>query len=459
MLLQQEILLRPTPAQARLMAQYAGYARWTYNDLLGAMLAAVGVDDPKEWEKDQLDQHLRDNIENIPSVEAVRKERIPHRPEWAKKLKQYTYHAAAHNLKTALQRFIQCHEGRHKGHAPKTCGFPKMHKRGRNDSFEPCNTHSEKIRVVSNHIEPPDTDPHPNPVAGKYIDIPGIGKVRMSQPLREVCWVKNAVAKRRGNRWFASVLYENGKDLPEPGTQDGLVIGVDVGLKTLAFCSDGRQFHNPRPLAKHRKELRHLDKAIARSRKHNPDWKSHPSKRLLKLYAKRRRLYERIADIRKNAHRQVASAIAKSARLVVVESLTLSGLLKNRNLARSLSDAGLGGLLAEIKWQCAKRGVILTEAPRNYASTQICARCGKRPKRRLSLAVRTYRCQHCGWVADRDYNAALNLAALAPAYCARLIQRVEGTPTCRPSDRQDPGKREPVTGNLQPSLWPATTIQ
>ena len=200
-----------------------------------------------------------------------------------------------------------------------------MHKRGRNDSFEPCNTHSEKIRVVCNHIEPPDTDPQPNPVAGKYIDIPGIGKVRMSQPLREVCWVKNVVAKRRGNRWFASVLYENGKDLPEPGTQDGLIIGVDVGLKTLAFCSDGRQFHNPRPL----KPNTGRNCAIWTRPSHGaenttPTGNHNPSKRLLKLYAKRRRLYERIADIRKNAHRQVASAIAKSARLVVVESLTLS---------------------------------------------------------------------------------------------------------------------------------------
>ena len=460
MLLQQEILLRPTPDQARKMAQYAGYARWAYNDLRGAMLAAVGVDNPKEWDPDELDAYLRENIRRIPSVNAIRKERIPQRPEWAKELTQFTYHAAAQNLKAALRRFVQCNDGKHDWHAPKTCGFPSLHKRGRNDSFEPCDTHSERLRVVSGCAELPSDGPPPqNPVAGKYIEMPGIGKVRISQPLREVCWPKRVVVKRRGNRWFASVLYENGKDLPEPGSQPGPVVGVDAGLRTLAFCSDGRRFLNPRPLAQRLRELRFVDKAIARSRNLNPNWILKPSQRLLNLYARRRRLYEQVADARKDAHRQVASAIAKSAGVVVVESLTLGGLLKNRNLARSLSDAGLGGLLAEIKWQCAKRGALLIEAPRNYASTQICARCGGRPERRLSLSVRIYRCGHCGWVADRDYNAALNLAALAPAYCARINQRVEDKKTRRPSDRRDPVKREPLTVNQQSSLWPAAALQ
>ena len=459
MLLQQEILLRPTPDQARKMAQYAGYARWAYNDLRGAMLAAVGVGQPKEWDPDELDAYLRENIELIPSVDAVRKERIPLRPEWARQLKQYAYHAAAHNLKAAFRRFAQCNDGKHNGHAPKTCGFPRLHKRGRNESFEPCDTHSENLRVVCRPIDPDDGSPLKNPVASKYIEMPGIGKVRMTQPLREVCWPKQVVVKRRGNRWFASVLYENGKDLPEAGSQDGPVVGVDAGLKTLAFCSDGRQFLNPRPLAQRLRELRFVDKAIARSRNLNPNWILKPSQRLLKLYARRRRLYEQVADARKDTHRQVASAIAKSAGVVVVESLTLGGLLKNRNLARSLSDAGLGGLLAEIKWQCAKRGVRLIEAPRNYASTQICARCGGRPERRLTLSARIYRCGHCGWVADRDYNAALNLAALAPAYCARLNQRVEDTETRRPSDRRDPVKREPLNVDQQSSLWPAAALQ
>ena len=421
------------------MRRYAGYDRWTYNNLLGLLLEAVGVHDRKEWDRDELDAYLRANIDFIPSVASVRKEHIPTRPDWAEKMWQFTYHAAALKLTTALRRFLDCHEGKH-DHTPRTCKFPKFHSRwGRHERFEPCDTHNEKLRIE-----------------GRRIELPGIGKVRMRESLREVCWPKRVVVKRRGKRWFVSVQYENGKTLPEPGTQEGPVNGVDVGLHTLAYCSDGRRFLNPRPLQRALGQLRRVDQAIARSRKLNPDY---TSKRLLKLYEERRRLHERVADIRKDVHRYVASAIAKTAGVVVVESLTLGGLLKNRNLARSLSDAGLGGLLAEIKWQCAKRGVKLIEAPRNFASTQICARCGGRPERRLSLSARIYRCGHCGWVADRDYNAALNLAALAAACPASIKnERVEADETCRPSDRREPVKRVPdrVDSNHQMSLWPAT---
>ena len=88
-------------------------------------------------------------------------------------------------------------------------------------------------------------------------------------------------------------------------------------LRTLAYCSDGRRFLNPRPLKRVLGQLRRVDQAIARSRKLNPN---HTSKRLLNLYEERRRLHERVADIRKDVHRYVASAIAKTAGVVVVES-------------------------------------------------------------------------------------------------------------------------------------------
>ena len=90
------------------------------------------------------------------------------------------------------------------------------------------------------------------------------------------------------------------------------------------------------------------------------------------------------------------------------------------NLAKSVSDSAVGGLLWEMAWQCLKRGKNLLEASQWFPSTQLCARCGGRPAENIGLGVREYRCQHCGWTCDRDLNSALNLKNVAPALWATL---------------------------------------
>ena len=206
-------------------------------------------------------------------------------------------------------------------------------------------------------------------------------------------------------------MYENGKGLPDaPST--GPVVGVDVGIKTLAMTSDGIEYENPRWCQRVEKQLRRVNKAIARSRNLNPNTRP---RRRERLYAKRAKLEHRKANQRRTHHRNVASAIAKSAGVVVVESLNVAGMLRNRRISKAMSDAGVGGLLRELEWQCAKRGVRFLAAGRWFPSTQLCARCGERPDERLTLSVRVYRCEHCDWKCDRDHNAAINMKNVAPA--------------------------------------------
>ena len=106
-----------------------------------------------------------------------------------------------------------------------------------------------------------------------------------------------------------------------------------------------------------------------------------------------------------------------------MESLNVAGMVRNRHLAKALTDAAVGGILRELEWQCAKRGVRLLTAGMWFPSTQLCARCGERPDERIGLSVRTYRCEHCGWRCDRDHNAALNLKQVAPALWATIKGR------------------------------------
>ena len=388
MILAREILMRPTIRQINLLMGHAGYQRWTYNQLV-----TYGRPDIEDG----------DWISGMTTAKWLRRQR----PPWAHQYSQNVFENARLNYDNARKRFEDCGKGKHSWHLRGRCGPPRFHKRSRGVSFTATDGHSERIRW-ENH---------------RKVLIAGVGFVRLKQTLPEICWVKQIHCKRIGKKWYAVFSYENGKAMPAPVPQPGKpVVGVDVGIKTLAFTSEGVQYINPRPLQTSQDALRVLDRAIARSK--NVHGKNQRSRRRNRLYTKRLKLHVKIANQRRNAHRATAAAIAKSASVVVVESLNVSGMVRNHKLAKALSDSALGSLLMAIKWACAKRGVPVVEAKQKFPSTQLCARCGFRPDHRIGLAVRTYQCSDCGWVCDRDENAAMNLRNLAPAIMGLCVEDV-----------------------------------
>ena len=122
--------------------------------------------------------------------------------------------------------------------------------------------------------------------------------------------------------------------------------------------------------------------------------------------------------------------------------------------SKALADAGLGSLLRELAWQCAKRSVRLIQAGQRFASTQICARCGERPSQRIGLSERRYRCVHCGWVADRDYNASVNLKQLPPAFWESINGRGDSVSRRRKSARPSVKRQQGRYIHRQPALIP-----
>ena len=121
----------------------------------------------------------------------------------------------------------------------------------------------------------------------------------------------------------------------------------------------------------------------------------------------------------------------KAADVLGVEDLRVAGLLKNRRLAKALSDASLSGFLTMLRYKAEAHGVEIVEAPSNFPSSKKCSACGNK-KKRLSLSERTYHCEACGAVLDRDLNAAYNLRNLA----ASLTERQNGCgATVRPRRR------------------------
>ena len=227
----------------------------------------------------------------------------------------------------------------------------------------------------------------------------------MVEELRFAGSIREVTINRTAGTWFACFCIEDGQEAPP--LKDGPTLGVDVGVGTMATCSDGTVVENPKPLATALKRLRRVDKAIARSRKVHG--KSSHSNRRERLYARRRRLHARVVNVRSDHHHKATTAIAKSAGRVVVETLNVAGMMMNRRLARAIADAGMSGFLDQLEYKCAWYGAEFEKADRWFASSKLCSSCNWRNDD-LTLSVRKWWCGSCGVLKDRDANAADNLA-------------------------------------------------
>jgi len=169
----------------------------------------------------------------------------------------------------------------------------------------------------------------------------------------------------------------------------------------LATLSDGRQYENQRPLVHQLKKLRRLNKELARRIKGGKNW--------LKTKDKLGRLHYEIAGIRLDWLHKVTTEIAKTSGLVAVEDLHFKGLIRNRCLSRSFSDAAVGELLDLLETKVTRHGEMLLKVDRFFPSSQLCHCCGAQ-KTDLTLADRIFVCpdlDDCGYLGDRDENAAL----------------------------------------------------
>jgi len=246
---------------------------------------------------------------------------------------------------------------------------------------------------------------------GKQIKLPNLGWIRLKEtgylpgPERKEVKIQSASLSERAGRWFVSLTckVEVPDTAPRPRTK---VVGVDVGIKSLAVTSDGQVFENPKALARVQRRLRRAQKALARKQK--------GSRNREKARRRVAKLYYRVSCIRQDALHKATSEIVKGADVVCIESLNVSGMLKNRKLSRALSDASLSEFLRQLAYKAEWAGVEVVEADRFYPSSKTCSGCGH-VKQDLSLSDRTYSCGECGLVMDRDLNAAINLKNLAPS--------------------------------------------
>ena len=222
--------------------------------------------------------------------------------------------------------------------------------------------------------------------------------------------ISNARVKFDGKYWCLTFSIEI-QDRKQQLTDE--VIGIDLGVKDTAICSNGSVYHN---INKTNKNIRDLEKRkkryqrrIARKYQANKQGNTFKkTKNIIKLECKTRIIDRRLRNIRKTYNHQISRDIVNNKpRAIVMESLNIKGMMKNKHMSKSLQNQNLYQLKGYIKYKAENQGTRFMEAPMTYKSTQTCSNCGHVHK--ISLSNRLYTCQVCGLILDRDLNASYNL--------------------------------------------------
>ena len=254
-------------------------------------------------------------------------------------------------------------------------------------------------------------------VSRDSIQLPRIGVVRLKEkgylPADDI-HVLSATVSERAGRWFVSLQVEEEIKVPDNA---GPVVGVDVGISKLATVSDGTIIENPKALTRFERKKKRLQRSLSRKMKN--------SKSRFDVKMRLAKCEFRIASIRRDSQHKATTMLARTKSVIGVESLNVAGLLKNHHIAKQLADAGLGEFLRQLEYKAEWYGSKVVEADPFFPSTKRCSSCGA-VKDEMPLSERTYKCESCGFEADRDLNAALNLKTVADSWAETLNARERG---------------------------------
>ena len=209
------------------------------------------------------------------------------------------------------------------------------------------------------------------------------------------------ISKTPTNKYFVSILVDNHIELPKP-IKSNNAVGIDLGIKTFAVCSDGTEYANPKHLRKAMVKLkwmqRQFSKKVKGSKRRNV-WKFRIAKQ-----------HERVSNQRKDFLHKATNEITNRFDLMIIEDLNIKGMVKNHKLAGAVSDCGWNMFETMLKYKSEWKGKKVEYIGRFETSSKICSTCGIKNDT-LTLAVREWTCENCNTTHDRDRNAANNIVS------------------------------------------------
>ena len=376
-----KVALDPSPTQERLLLSHAGAARFAFNAGLAHVKEAIEAGDKPEWSFYSLRKWWNASKDAL----AVGEDGVI----WWRENSKEAYSSGLEALAKGLSNWSKSRKGARKG---RRMGFPR---------FKAKDHATPRFAYTTGRFGLIEGDP-------KALRLPKVGRVHCMENVAERVGdarvLRMTVSKRAG-RWYASLTVER-DDKPVTKPPRGGAVGIDLGVKTLATLSDGTVIENPRPLKKTERKLKQAQKALSR--------KAMGSKRRAKARAKVSRLHARVANCRSDAMHKATTWLASTYSDISVEDLNAAGMARNHRLAKAVSDAAFGEFRRQLEYKTARTGAALHVVDRWYPSSKTCSNCGA-VKAKLSLAERTYKCDGCGLVMDRDLNAAINIKVAGSA--------------------------------------------
>ena len=353
-----KVRIYPTAEQADFLNQQFGAVRFTYNKALHIISS--------QYKRHGLKLKAKKDIK--PLLAVAKKSRKYH---WLKDFDSIALQQACINLDKAFQNFFD----------PKlTARYPRFkRKQGKQSSY-----HCMGVSAGDDWIKVPKLKPIK---ARMHRDIKGTLKsITLSRTLT--------------GKYYAALLIEDGMAAPAPLHTVDTVLGIDMGLTHLAIDSDGGKVNNPRFLKQALSNLRRKQKALSRRQKGSGG----RSKARLKLA----RAHERLANTRADFQHKLSRHLIDENQAVIVETLKVKNLLKNRKLAKHIADASWSSLIQKLEYKAKAQGKYLVKIDQWFASSKTCSDCGHKADK-MPLSVRHWCCPACSTVHDRDINAAINI--------------------------------------------------
>ena len=351
MILSHKIRIYPNREQEQFLKKSCGVARFAYNWGL------------EEWQNQYKNGGKPNRFKLDKQFNSIKKQEFPFVCEVSKCCSQIAFA----NLGKAYKNFFD-----------RRAKYPKFKKKGIHDSFGLDNLNFR--------------------VDGKHIKLAKMAPMRMAEPLRFDGKIVSGTVSRAADKWYISIAVEVKKDLKLQKT--GKFVGVDLGVKDIAITSDGCKFANPLWIQKSEKKLKRLQRELARRQR--------ASKRRERTRLRLARQHNRITNQRKDWLHKITTYLIRSYDVIALEDLNVRGMVKNHNLAKSITNVAFGEFNRQIEYKAQMYGKQIYRVDRFFPSSKTCSNCGC-VQEKMPLHVREWTCPDCGAHHDRDINAATNL--------------------------------------------------
>ena len=357
----------PDEKQKNLISKSFGTSRFIYNHFL--------EEKQNEYKKTGKSKSAFEECKEIPYL-------IKEYP-FLKEIDSCLIRNSIFNLDDSYKRFFN-----------KLGGYPKFKKKGTHDSYKTNNIKSTYKGKTYNSIR--------IDLKNKTIFLPKLKEVKIRgyrNKTNIIGNIKSATIKREAGKYYVSVLVD--EEFIKPLFNPKSMIGIDLGIKDLIITSHNEKIENSLEVKTLNKKVKGLQKALSRSKP--------GSKNRYKIILKIKRVFQKLKNKRKFLLHDITNKLVKNNDIIVTEDLDIKSMKENHYIAKRLTNIPLSEIIRMLRYKCERLNKKFIQINRYYASSQICSACGQKNIKTKDLSIRKWKCEKCGLIHDRDYNASLNI--------------------------------------------------